>query len=126
MRHAREEAKRYQHKYIRTEHLLLALLNMGALENILPIFDTTCIHQAVAVMRCPTCSAEEQMELSASAKRAYQLAESYASSHRMQSRELLLGILESSQNVPRLLSSCGVNVSDLKQSLRSEVLDGKQ
>ena len=118
MRQAREEAKRYHHKYIRTEHLLLAMLDKYPIEQLTQ--NSECIRQAVAIMHCPTCDAEEKMELSASAKRAFQLAPSIAVSQPLQSHHLLLGILQSSQTVKRLLETCGVNLAMLIESLESE------
>lgn len=125
IRLARGEAKRYHHKYIRTEHLLLALMDIvvpddPAWQNL----DIYYVRQGVAMMRCPTCDTEEQMELSVSAQRAYKLAQSYAAGHPVEARQLLRGLLQSSLTVQRLLRSCDVNLDQLLQSLESEMSDG--
>lgn len=119
---ARGEAKRYHHRYIRTEHLLLALLSLGWLK--LPEANIKCLYNAVAIMRCPTCSAEEKMELSASAIRAYQLAESYAGDEQIEAEHVVLGLLKSSLTVSLLLTSCDMNGKEWMQSLESKLSDG--
>ncbi len=119
---ARDEAKRYHHKYIRTEHLLLALLRLGWLE--LSEANIKCLYDAVAVMRCPICSADEKMELSASAVRAYQLAETYAGDGQIDVEHVVLGLLQSSLTVSRLLASCDMNGKEWMQSLESKLSDG--
>lgn len=116
------EAKRYHHKYIRTEHLFLALVNLGWLEEF--DIDMACLLQAVALMRCPTCSAEEKMELSASAKRAHELALQYAGNAPLNTQHTLLGILRSSVTVSRLLANCGIDSGEWMELLESKQLDG--
>lgn len=112
---AREEARRYHHKYIRTEHLLLALVAHYDMS-----LDMTCIRSSVGLLKCPTCSAEEQMELSASALRAWQLAEGYAGEQTVTVNHVLLGILQSSLTVPKLLETCNIDVPMLVANLESK------
>lgn len=118
--HARDEAKRYHHKYIRTEHLLLALLR----DVDLPI-DVDRIRLSLSVMQCPTCDAEEQMVLSASAQRAWHLAKDYAGGHPITEQHLLLGILQSSLTVQRLLASYGLDTPALIADIESKIQHGK-
>lgn len=120
MAQARDEAKRYHHKYIRTEHLLIAVLNSSDLG-----LDVDCIRSAIAFLRCPTCDAEEQMILSASAQRAWELAESYTDGQSLTHEHILLGILQSSLTVRKLLKSCGVEVSTIVADLEGKIQHGK-
>ncbi len=117
---ARDEAKRYHHKYIRTEHLLIAVLHSGDLG-----LDVDCIQAAIAFLRCPTCDAEEQMILSASAQRAWELAESYADGQLLTHEHVLLGILHSSLTVRKLLESCDMEVSTIVADLEGKIRYGK-
>jgi len=126
MHDAREQAKQHHHKYIRTEHLLLALLAKDEMVADMPVsLDIACIRQSIAMMRCPTCDAEEKMELSASAQRAYELAQNIASSQPMKFQHLLYGILQSSSTVQRVLESCNVDMMHLAEWLKSEVVYDK-
>lgn len=121
MTQARDEAKRYHHKYIRTEHLLLAMFHQDALYFTDLGIDVACIREEVASMHCPTCDADEQMVLSASAERAWQLAQSYAEGQTVTEQHVILGILQSSLTVRRLFESCGVDVSTLVANLESKI-----
>ena len=63
---AREEVRRFRQKYIRCEHLLLALLR---LDESLPI-DYDRLAEHIAQLPYPTCGAEETLELANGAQRA--------------------------------------------------------
>lgn len=120
---ARKEARINHHKYIRTEHLLLALLTVSDRQQSAVNLD--CIRDAVSAMRCPTCDAEERMELSASAQRAYKLAQEAASPQPVQAHHLLVAILNSSGTVGRLLASCDIDAEAWCKQLEGEIVDGK-
>lgn len=123
---AREEAKRYHHRYIRTEHILLALLEFAdeSTRNRWGI-DRDCIRQRVAFMPCPTCSAEEKMELSASASRAFTLAQNLADGLVLTLDNWLSGILQSSLTVQNSLSACGNDIHALHDQLNRAVRHGE-
>lgn len=123
---ARDEAKRYHHRYIRTEHILLALLEFAdeSTRNRWGI-DRDCIRQRVALMPCPTCNAEEKMELSASASRAFALAQNLAEEQILTLDNWLTGILQSSHTVQNSLSACGVDIHALRDQLNKAVRHGK-
>ena len=67
--YAREEAIRFQHPYIRSEHLLLALLQVD--NTILPISYAQLSQQVLALPK-PKCGAEQKLDLAQGAKRALQ------------------------------------------------------
>lgn len=120
---ARKEARINHHKYIRTEHLLLSVLTISHIQQSAVNLD--CIRDAIRAMRCPTCDAEERMELSASAQRAYKLAQQAASPQPVQAHHLLVAILNSSVTVGRLLASCDIDATAWCEQLESEIVDGK-
>jgi|GEM_PF-1763451 len=123
MTQARDEAKRYHHKYIRTEHVLLAMFQQVEVTEY--GIEADCIRSGVAMMNCPTCSAEEQMILSAGAERAMQLAQDYAGQQPLMTSHLMLGILNSSITCGRLLASCGVDVTLLVTDIESKIQHGE-
>lgn len=123
---AHEEAKRHRHKYIRTEHVLLALIDYDSTRDELNLHvPTDCIRKAIAMMHCPTCDAEEKMELSASARRAIERIQSPASLQPITVLHLVYSILQSSVTVPRILSTCGVDITALAAWLESEIAHDK-
>jgi hypothetical protein len=63
---AREEVHRFRQKYIRCEHLLLALLRLDTSLEI----DYDQLAKRIAQLPYPTCGAEETLELANGAQRA--------------------------------------------------------
>ena len=64
---ARDEAIRLQHPYIRSEHLLLALLKQDT--GVLPVSYDVLFEQ-LAELPSPSCGAEQKLVLAQAAKRA--------------------------------------------------------
>jgi hypothetical protein len=95
---AREEVRRYRQKYIRSEHLLLALLRLD--EN-LPIPYAT-LAARIEHLPYPTCGAEETLELAAGAKRI--LVQSYQHGQgELDSQTLFAAILDNSPLLRRII-----------------------
>jgi ATP-dependent Clp protease ATP-binding subunit ClpA len=97
---AREEARRFHHKYIRSEHLLLALLRMA--NGQIPI-SYEDVSQSVNEMRCPTCGAEEKLIFAEGAKRAISHAKELAGDGVVSAEQLLAGIVAYSPIARKLI-----------------------
>lgn len=108
---AQAEAQRFGHKYVRTEHLLLALLaepDSGLRQRLDAAgLDYAGFSALVAGLNCPVCGAEATLELSAGAKRALEAARHFASGESPDSVHLLRGILQVSPLVRELLADAG-------------------
>jgi ATP-dependent Clp protease ATP-binding subunit ClpA len=97
---AREEARRFHHKYIRSEHLLLALLRYP--DFALPIrYEDASL--ALSEMQCPTCEAEEKLIFAEGAKRAIAHAQDLAGSGKLSAEHILAGIVAYSPIARKLL-----------------------
>jgi ATP-dependent Clp protease ATP-binding subunit ClpA len=97
---ARDEARRFHHKYIRSEHLLLALLRMSNIQTPVSYED---VSQAVNEMHCPTCGAEEKLIFAEGAKRAIAHAKELAGDSEVSAEQLLAGIKAYSPIARKLL-----------------------
>ena len=97
---AREEARRFHHKYIRSEHVLLALLRVANGQMPISYED---VSQAVNEMRCPTCGAEEKLIFAEGAKRAIAHAKELAGDGEVSAEQLLAGIKAYSPIARKLL-----------------------
>jgi ATP-dependent Clp protease ATP-binding subunit ClpA len=97
---AREEARRFHHKYIRSEHLLLALLRLSTMQTPLSYEEAS---QAIQGMRCPTCGAEEKLIFAEGAKRAMAHAKALAGDGEVSAEHVLAGILAYSPIARKLL-----------------------
>ncbi len=93
---AREEAIKLQHPYIRSEHLLLALIKQNA--SVLPISYAT-LFARLSELPSPSCGAEQKLCLAQGAKRALNQLEEDALA-----KEIANRILQSSPLLRRVLS----------------------
>lgn len=118
---AREQAQAHHHKYIRTEHLLLALLSMvdTATHRVWGL-NLSQLTQALESLPCPTCAAEEKLELSAGASRALEMAESLSDDGKLYPNFVLIGIIQMSPTVRNLMASCDINCMRLLHQLENE------
>jgi ATP-dependent Clp protease ATP-binding subunit ClpA len=109
---AQAEARRFGHKYVRAEHLLLALLrqpeNQAAQRLQAAGVTYAAFSTRVAGLNCPVCAAEEKLELAAVAKRAVQAAQRFAGHVPPDSLDLLRGILQVSPLVREMLADTGL------------------
>jgi ATP-dependent Clp protease ATP-binding subunit ClpA len=99
---AREEARRFHHKYIRSEHLLLALLRLSNVQTPVSYEEAS---QSVNAMRCPTCGAEEKLIFAEGAKRAIAHAKELAGDKEVSAEQLLAGIKAYSPIARKLLGN---------------------
>lgn len=122
---AREEAQHYHHKYIRTEHLLLALLRMAD-DSLIDMWGLNPhrLKKAVGGLNCPICAAEEKMELSAGASRALDTAKSLAGDGVLHPNHVLRGIIQLSPTVRNLMLSCDINPMRLMHQLENDLEHG--
>lgn len=90
---AREEVRRFRQKYIRCEHLLLALLRLDTSLEV----DYDRLAQHVAQLPHPTCGAEEKLELANGAQRAL------AAVQELDSKMLLGSLLQQSPLLRRIM-----------------------
>jgi ATP-dependent Clp protease ATP-binding subunit ClpA len=97
---AREEARRFHHKYIRSEHLLLALLRFPEAQAPIRYEDAA---NALSEMRCPTCDAEEKLIFAEGAKRAIAHAKELAGQGELSAEHVLAGIVAYSPIARKLL-----------------------
>ena len=97
---ASEEARRFHHKYIRSEHLLLALLRLSNTQTPMSYEEAS---QSVHEMRCPTCGAEEKLIFAEGAKRAIAYAKELAGEGEVSAEQLLAGIKAYSPIARKLL-----------------------
>ena len=112
---ARDEARRYRHRYIRGEHLLLALYRDGgpaAAALRAAGVEEARLDRAVAAMPCPTCEADEKLTPSATARRALELAEQPVTPSR-----LLDALLNHAPLVRKLLAEIDVSAQDVWRAL---------
>jgi ATP-dependent Clp protease ATP-binding subunit ClpA len=109
---AQAEARRFRHKYVRAEHLLLALLRQTgspAAQRLQAAGVTYAAFSArVSGLNCPVCAAEEKLELAEVAKRAVQAAQRFAGQVPPDSLDLLRGILQVSPLVRKMLADTGL------------------
>lgn len=105
---ALEEALMVKHKYIRSEHLLLALLRMPDARAALELGGAGIGYDAVAAqvraLTRPVCAADERHELSANAARIMQTARETPDAP---SRALLYTLVRQSPLVRKLLTRAG-------------------
>lgn len=124
MARARQQAARYRHKYIRSEHLLLALTEQpdAAVARYLRRagVDHDALAGQVAALRRPVCAADEQMVLAAAADRALQAAREYAGQADPPPLSVLYGVLRMSPLVRRILSGLGADPAALLEQLEAE------
>jgi ATP-dependent Clp protease ATP-binding subunit ClpA len=97
---AREEARRFHHKYIRSEHLLLALLRLSNMQAPISYEEAS---KALSEMRCPTCGAEEKLIFAEGAKRALAHAKELAGEGSLTNEHVLAGILAYSPIARKLM-----------------------
>lgn len=118
---ARHEARAFQHKYIRTEHLFLAVLHQMSSnhQHVLSEHGLTydCFQAEVATLSCPVCAANETMILTPSAQRSLIRAQQHCQCARPDNTLLLSSIIETSPLVRRLLQQCSVDTDHLQQVL---------
>jgi hypothetical protein len=107
LRLARGEVRRFRQKYIRCEHLLLALARLDSSLNL----DYEALSERIAALPYPTCGAEEKLELANGAQRALDAVQKYEG--RLDSQQLFESILHHSPLVRRM-------VSDISQSRDAE------
>ena len=93
---ARDEAIRLQHPYIRSEHLLLALIQQDA--SILPV-SYKSLFARLAELPAPACGAEQKLVLAQGVKRALNLLGEDAPA-----QEIVDSILQSSPLLRRILN----------------------
>lgn len=114
---AREEAQRHRHKYIRTEHLLLALLRQPETSTHQQLTTAGLTYDAfaghVGTLARPVCAADETLELAAGSVRALQTALQLAGDDAPDNGHLLRGILQNSPLSRRILTTMGINVEQL-------------
>ncbi len=122
---ARAEARRVLHKYVRSEHLLLALLRITdpALREELQRVGMTyeAVAQQVSSLARPVCAADEKQTLSANAERIVQVAQG---SDEDASRALLRALVLRSPLVRKLLRGAGVPQAYLEE-MRPELPDAE-
>ncbi len=118
---AREEAKRFQHLYIRTEHLLLAMLRIPDSPAYVALtmagLDYARLAEAVGQLACPVCAGDVRLVLSSGARQALAKAENLAGSAALHSGHILWGILQQASTGRRLLEQSGVALAQLEQDL---------
>lgn len=118
---AREEAKRFQHLYVRTEHLLLAMLRIPDSPAYVALtmagLDYARLAEAVGKLACPLCDGDVKLTLSSSARQAIAKAENLAGSDAIHSGHILWGILQQASTGRRLLERLGVGIVQLEQDL---------
>jgi len=116
LKHAHQEAGRFNHKYIRTEHLLLALLHdrqLGHNQAVEPLGLTyTTIEAAVGSLRCPICAAEDTMELSAAAKRILEQIDMDKPA------QMMMQLIHSSSMVRKLLADSQIDLHRVLDALQ--------
>lgn len=119
---AQNEAQQFRHKYIRAEHLLLALLRLPVdpASNLLQQhgIDYAALAARVHELSCPLCEAEETLELANGAVRALQIAQSTAGDEPLHGGHVLGGILQVSPLVRALLTELGVKLATLIPALQ--------
>ena len=93
---AREEAIRLQYPYIRSEHLLLAMLRQNA--GLLPVSYET-LFTRIAELASPSCGAEQKLILAQGAKRALSQLGDDATI-----QEITISIIQSSPLLRRILA----------------------
>lgn len=116
---AQAEARRFGHAYVRTEHLLLALLGQAdsaAAQRLQAAGISYAAFAAQAAgLRYPVCGAAVTLELAEGAKRAVLAAHRIAGSTTPDSLALLKGILQVSPLVRGLLADAGHKSIELIQ-----------
>lgn len=130
---AQEEAHRYGHPSVGTEHLLLGILDepdcMAArvLATLAGGLETVRI-QTVACMPAGAAAPHSHLGFSRSARRAMELAQEEAmleSADHIASGHLLLGVLRCQEGgAAQVLMRCGVHVGALREEIRSEAKGG--
>ena len=101
---SRREVRRFHQKYIRSEHILLALLNLDS--SCADEFQITYeeLSSAIAKLPVPTCGAEEKLELAMSAKRALSIAQNQSEAeNNIDTGVLLTAIIKNSPLLRRLV-----------------------
>jgi ATP-dependent Clp protease ATP-binding subunit ClpA len=111
---AQHEARQGGHKYVRAEHLLLALLQLPrdpayALLQAQGV-DYATLAGAVRGLPCPVCAAEPSLELANGAQRALQSAQALAGAATLHGGHILSGIVQVSPLVRSLLTQVGVEL----------------
>ena len=109
---ARGEVRRFRQKYIRCEHLLLALVQ---LDDSLGL-DYAALSERIAELPYPTCGAEEKLELAQGAQRALDAVRRSATEDGLDSQVVLQSILQNSPLVRRIVSE----ISQDKNSIAPE------
>src|SRR5687768_9528358 len=97
---ARGEVRRFRQKYIRCEHLLLALARLDSSLDL----DYEALSAEVAKLPYPTCGAEEKLELANGAQRVLDAARKQTSDDKLDSHVVFQNILHTSPLVRRILS----------------------
>jgi ATP-dependent Clp protease ATP-binding subunit ClpA len=95
---AREEVRRFRQKYIRCEHLLLALARLDSSLDL----DYEALSAQIAKLPYPTCGAEEKLELANGAQRALDAARKQTSGDKLDSQVVLQNILRYSPLARRI------------------------
>jgi len=118
---AQREARMLRHKYIRCEHLLLAVLKAGdedtrALMARMGLTYDGLLAQISALKR-PVCAADARFKLGAGTRRALQTARKQAGERPIASGDLIYGVVSRSPLVRRLLARLDVDTDALLTAL---------
>lgn len=97
---AKEEARKFHHQYVRTEHLLMALLRLYP-EKFSLSYES--VAAKLSELPYPKCGAEEKLILAEGAKRAMAHAESLAENTAVSPENILAGIIKFSPLARKLL-----------------------
>ena len=95
---AREEVRRFRQKYIRCEHLLLALARLDSALDL----DYATLSSEIAKLPYPMCGAEEKLELANGAQRALDAARKQIYDDKLDSQIVLQNILRYSPLARRI------------------------
>lgn len=119
---AQDEARRYGHPYVRSEHLFLALLNRAD-EALLADLKRAGIHyDAVAAalrsLARPVCAAEETLLLARGAQRVVDQAAEMAGGE-PHPRDLLLALLMGAPLLTRILETIGADRTIILHDLQN-------
>ena len=114
---ATREARRFRHPYIRSEHLLLAIVPETPLERFV---DYAQLAENVRALPRPTCAADDKLILAKVAERALIHAQKLAGDEKLTASHVLQALIHTSPIVRNILRQADVKLEDLQATLEQE------